>query len=57
MYVAWQNPDSSGAVTYDGIEVKAYATITPNSSYASDAELLANPPTMTMKLMDNSTTG
>ena len=57
MYVAWQNPNSSGAVTYDGIEVKAYATITPNSASASDADLVANPPTMTMKLMDNSTTG
>ena len=57
MYVAWQNPDSSGAVTYDGIEVKAYATITPNAAYASDADLIANAPSMTMQLMDNSTTG
>ena len=24
-YLAWQNPDATGAVTYDGMEVKAFA--------------------------------
>ena len=24
-YLAWQNPDATGAVTYDGMEIKAYA--------------------------------
>ena len=28
-YLAWQNPDATGAVTYDGMEVKAYAHVTP----------------------------
>ena len=28
-YLAWQNPDATGAVTYDGMEVKAYANVTP----------------------------
>lgn len=24
-YLAWQNPDATGAVTYDGMEIKAFA--------------------------------
>lgn len=56
MYIAWANPDSSAAVTIDGIEVKAYAEVTPNSSWSlstTEADLIANPPTIEVKLLDN----
>ena len=35
LYVAWQNPDSSAAVTYDGVMVKTKAVFKQN--YANDA--------------------
>lgn len=59
MYLAWQNPDSLGAVTYDGIEVKLFATYTPTTATASDflvtATLEAAPPSMKFALQDNVT--
>ena len=56
-YVAWQNPDSSGSVTYDGVEAKSYLTVTTVSDYSSETHLKDNPPTIEVKWMDNSTAG
>lgn len=35
-YLAWQNPDAQGAVTYDGIEAKIAYTLTPDAAWSGD---------------------
>jgi len=48
------NPDDDGPlVVYDGIEAKAYAKITPGSDWSSLAGLEASPPSIEIKLLDN----
>ena len=59
-YLAWANPDTSGSVTFDGIEVKSYLYIQPRTvatnNWTSLAELVANPPYLRAHILDNATT-
>ena len=53
-YLAWQNPDATGAVTYDGMEIKAYAEVTPPVfTVAANVADGTTTPTLTVKLQNN----
>lgn len=65
VYVAWQNPDVTGAVTYDGFEAKIFYTLTPplpavdttGGAWENEAAMKANPPTLKFEFQDNQTSG
>ena len=42
--MAWKNPDSTATVTYDGIEVKAYALVNIGPAWTDDNALASNAP-------------
>lgn len=52
-YLAWKNPDSTATVTYDGIEVKAYALVKIPPAWTDDATLNANAPVIDVYVQPN----
>ena len=54
-YLAWKNPDSTATVTYDGIEVKAFALCNIGPAWVDDATLAANPPVVRVYVLPNDT--
>ena len=52
-YLAWKNPDSTATVTYDGIEVKAYALVNIGPAWTTDAALNASPPVVDIFVQPN----
>ena len=55
-YLAWKNPDTAATVTYDGIEVKAYAKVTlPDTNLWTQTldALGAAPPLISVYLLPN----
>ena len=52
-YLAWKNPDSTATVTYDGIEVKAFALVDIGPAWTTDAALTADPPVVDVFVLPN----
>ena len=52
-YLAWKNPDSTATVTYDGIEVKAFATVNFGPAWTTASALESNPPVVDVFVLPN----